>query len=333
MKPILDQSLLEKLHLSQPLVNWYQQPFVLLLFLAAMLVFGFSMLPKEMGVPDTLGSISIVMFLVFLYGLLFLLMSDRRKPEIIKNLFVVFWFVAQLWLFYQYSGASWALLRQQFFNFERMSAYWHILFTALLVTLKIGLGCFIIVPVIGLLMAIFRSFNNKVVNTFVIAYVDVFRSIPDIVLIVLVYFALPYIGLQFDSTTAVIIALTLLYSAYATEIFRSGIQSIQRIQIEASRALGFSVMQTMRLVILPQAIRIVIPPFTSLLVGILKSTAIASVAAAPELMTRGTQLSNQLYSNTPIVAVSIIYLVIILPLVILSNRLEKVMHKYKKATH
>lgn len=330
MKSNSIKNIVQNTHLIQPLGSWYQQPLFLIASLVVLLIYTFIFLPKETSIPDALGLVSIVLLLVFAYSLMIILILDRRKSEVVKNLFVVVWFALHVWLFYKYSGASWALLGQQFFNFPRMTGYWHILFSAFLITLKIGISCFVIVPIIGLVLAIFRSFNNRVVNTFVIAYVDIFRSIPDIVLIVLVYFALPYIGLQFDSTTAVIVALTLLYSAYATEILRAGIQAIQKIQIEAARSLGLSALHTMRLVILPQAIRIVIPPFTSLLVGILKSTAIASVAAAPELMTRGNQLANQISSNTPIVAVSLIYLIVILPLVVLSNRMEKLVHKYKK---
>jgi len=254
---------------------------------------------------------------------------DRTKTELIKNAAAFFFIMLHGLLFYRYAGANWDLLGRQFFDFEAMRPYWHILFRGFLTTLKIGLICIVFVPIIGLLLAIFRSLNNRIISLFVTAYADVFRSIPDIVLIVVVYYALPYVGLSFSSTFAVMLAITLLYSAYATEIFRSGIESISKIQIEAAQTTGLDFVQIMRFIILPQAIRVVIPPMTSILVGVMRSSAVASVAAAPELLTRARQLSTTINSITPLVVASVIYAIVILPLVLLSARMEKVLYKYR----
>lgn len=309
---------------------WYQYTIFQGASLLVILLYILFLLPKEQRVPDAAGIISIVILLILSYAWMINLIIDIRKPSYIKNIFAFLFILFHLFLFYNYAGANWNLLQRQFFDFKAMEGYWHILFRGFLLTLQIGIISIFIVPIVGLLMAILRAFNNKVINFFVIAYADIFRSMPDVVLIVMVYYALPYIGLSFSSTVAVIIAISLLYSAYATEIFRSGIESIGKIQIEAAKSLGMNFGKTMRYIILPQAIRVVIPPMTSILVGVMRSSAVASVAAAPELLTRARQLSTTIASITPLVVASVIYALAILPLVVLSNRMEVLMYKYKK---
>lgn len=309
--------------------KWNWHPLFHIVSLLLIGAYGVLVLPKAIGVPDFVGLIKIAGLLILTYAWMINLILDRTKTEILKNVVALLFIGMHGFLFFRYAGANWDLLNRQFFDFKAMSNYWHILFRGFLTTLKIGLVCIVFVPIIGLLLAIFRSFNNGIINTFVTAYADIFRSMPDIVLIVIVYYALPYIGLSFSSTVAVMVAITLLYSAYATEIFRSGIESIGRIQIEAAQSTGLNFVQTMRFIILPQAIRVVIPPMTSILVGVMRSSAVASVAAAPELLTRARQLSTTINSITPLVVASFIYAIIILPLVVLSNRMEKYLYRYK----
>ena len=318
---------------DRPFLKWFQQPkfcaAVLILILLTSIV-GF---PQKISRGETLpGTGKICIFAVIFLCIIFLvcILTNVDIPERYKNLCTLIVVLFFGWMIYAFSGTDWDLMRRQFFNFEKMKPCWKVLFNALGITLKIGFSCFVLVPVIGFLFGLLRSFNNPIFNFFISAYVTVFRSIPDTVLIVLVYFALPYVGIKFESTTAVIVALTLLYSAYATEVFRSGISSVGKVQREASAALGMTFIQTMMYVVMPQAIRIVIPPLTSLLVGILKSTSIASIAAAPEMMTRAKQLMGTTASATPLIAVSVIYFMIIAPLVVFSMQMEKRAKKYKK---
>ena len=308
---------------------WYWHPMFQSVSLLLIVLYTILLLPQEYAVPSLAGILNIFFLLGCAYAWMINFILDRTKPELLKNLLALAFIFLHGLLFYRYAGANWNLLGRQFFDFKAMQPYWHILFRGFLTTLKIGLICIVFVPIIGLLLAIFRSFNNRIINVFVTAYADVFRSMPDIVLIVVVYYALPYLGLRFSSTIAVMIAITLLYSAYATEIFRSGIESIGKIQIEAAQTTGLNFIQIMRFVILPQAIRVVIPPMTSILVGVMRSSAVASVAAAPELLTRARQLSTTINSITPLVVASVIYALVILPLVILSSRMEKVLYKYR----
>ena len=133
----------------------------------------------------------------------------------------------------------------------------------------------------------FRSFNNRVLNIFIIAYVDFFRAMPIMVLMVIIYYALPYLGVRLDAVVSGIIALGLNSSAYVSEIFRAGVLSVKKGQIEAARALGLNPMQTMRLVLLPQAIRIVLPPLVGNYVASAKDTALCSSISIIELLKAG----------------------------------------------
>jgi polar amino acid transport system permease protein len=144
-----------------------------------------------------------------------------------------------------------------------------------------------------------------------------------IVVMVVLFFALPYAGISFGSILSTIVALSIGYGAYAAESFRAGIESVHSGQIEAARSLGLSRWQTIRMVVLPQAIPVVIPPLTGNLVAMLKETAVASVVAAPELLKRARELYTSKTNPTPLIAAAIIYLIVLVPLVRIVNMLEK----------
>lgn len=318
---------------DRPFLKWFQQPKFCAAVFILILITSIAGFPAKIGLGETLPTAGkICIFAVIFLCIVFMvsILTNVDVPEKWKNLLTILVIIFFGWMIYAYTGTDWDLMRRQFFNFEKMKPCWKVLFDALGITLKIGLSCFVLTPIIGFIFGLLRSFNNPIFNFFISLYVTVFRSFPDTVLIVLVYFALPYIGIKLESTSAVIAALTLLYSAYATEVFRSGISAVSKVQREAAAALGMTSLQTMLHVVMPQAVRIVIPPLTSLLVGILKSTSIASIAAAPEMMTRARQLMGTTASATPLIAVSVIYFLIITPLVIFSMRMEKVAKKYKR---
>jgi polar amino acid transport system permease protein len=171
-------------------------------------------------------------------------------------------------------------------------------------------------------VAILRSFNSRTLNLFLIAYVDIFRSVPMIVMMVVLFFALPFAGISLGSITTTVVALSLGYGAYASESFRAGIESVHSGQIEAARSLGLSRWQAIRMIILPQAIPVVIPPLTGNLVAMLKDTAVASLVAAPELLKRARELYTSKTNPTPLVAAALIYLAVLIPLVRVVNVLE-----------
>ncbi len=313
--------------------KFFQQRIFLAVFLAVLLLISFTVLPWKTTEKEPLNSwqkaVDTIIIILF-FAWVVVIAIDHFKGQWEKSLAALLFVFFLCFDFWRFGNADWALVKSQYFDFEAFRPYWIVLLRAFLVTLKIAGGCIVIVPIGGLIFGTLRSLGNPVLDTIINILVTIFRSLPDIVLVTLVYFALPYIGIELDSVPAVIVGLSLMYIAYATEIFRSGIQSIKKIQYEAASALGMNLMQTLSLVILPQAIRVVIPPMTNLMIGILKSTAIACAASAPEMMTRARLLNNQLISVTPLVASAIIYFVVIFPLVLLSMKMEKVAAKYKR---
>ena len=176
--------------------------------------------------------------------------------------------------------------------------------------------------ILGLLIAVMRSFGNPVLNLFIVAYVDFFRAMPIIVLMVLIYYALPYTGIRLSPVVSGVLALSLNASAYVSEIFRAGILSVKHGQIEAARALGLNPLQTMRLVILPQAMRVVLPPLASNYVASAKDTAIASTITILELLKAGMQAQAFFANPTPLIAVTGIYLAFLVILTRLAGLLE-----------
>ena len=182
--------------------------------------------------------------------------------------------------------------------------------------------------VVGLLIAVLRTLHSPTLNIFLKVYVDVFRSIPMIVIMVIIFFALPFMGISMGSMVTTVVALSLGYGAYASECFRAGIESVHSGQLEAARSLGLSRWKTIAKVILPQAIPVVIPPLTGTLVAMLKDTAVASIVAAPELLKRARELYTSETNPTPLVAAALIYLAVLIPLVRVVNILE---NKFKKS--
>jgi polar amino acid transport system permease protein len=150
------------------------------------------------------------------------------------------------------------------------------------------------------------------------------------VLAIFIYYALPFLGVQFEPFAAGVWSLFLSSSAFVTEYFRAGIESVNRGHVEAARSLGFSALKTMRLIILPQAIKIVIPPLTGQMVGLLKATAFISVVGMPELLKRAMEVMEWKANPTPLVTVTIIYLIVLFPLIYFSDFIEKRLGKWAK---
>jgi polar amino acid transport system permease protein len=272
--------------------------------------------------PTALRWISIGGFILLVLAWCVNILTDGEKPDWLKGLVAVGFIATLCWLFYRYSGTKWDRLSRSFFNFQKMRGAWPELLKGLLVTLELSAVSAVFAIMIGLVVAVLRSLGSRTLNIFLIAYLDIFRSIPMIVLMVVIYYALPYVGISLKSVTAAIVALSIGYGAYAAEAFRSGIESVHYGQTEAARALGLTRFQTMRLVILPQATRVVIPPLTGVLIAMLKDTAVASVVAAPELLKRAREVYVGKANPTALVMAAMIYLVILFPLARFSNLLE-----------
>jgi polar amino acid transport system permease protein len=210
-----------------------------------------------------------------------------------------------------------------FFNIPVLMQSLPQLMNGLLVTIGIGATSIIAGLIGGLFLAVLRLYAGPVVTALVRGYIDVFRSIPLLVLLIIVYYALPFVGIRLSPFFSAVTALTLVSSAYTAEIFRAGIEAIPKGQFEASAALGLSNRYIMTDVILPQAIRIVIPPLTNNCINVLKDTALASVVAMPDLLKQATQAQALAANPTPLIGAAVIYLILLLPMVRFVARLEK----------
>ncbi len=332
---LIDRSmLLEELRRVQGRIPWYRRHVFVFGTLVLLIVYTL-LLPKVE--PLSLGQeivVGVFCLLCLVWGGLFF--SDVQKPEWAKTIVAFAILFVGGWLFYRYSNADWDRLSHVFFNWELMkdpmeggATGWGILFAGLKLTVEIAFFSAVFSTIIGLLLAVFRSFGNRILNIFIIAYIDFFRAMPIIVLMVLIYYALPYTGIVLDAPVAGILALSLNSSAYVSEIFRAGILSVHHGQIEAARALGLNATQTMRLVILPQAFRVVIPPLTSNYVASAKDTAICSSITILELLKSALQFQAFKANPTAIIAATAIYIIVFVPLTRFAGVLESRMRTRK----
>ncbi|UXN57391.1 amino acid ABC transporter permease [Phyllobacterium zundukense] len=211
---------------------------------------------------------------------------------------------------------------QTFFNLDVLRSSLPALLSGLAVTVVLGIVCAIASSVLGLTFALLRVYGAKPVRIAVAFYIDVFRSIPLLVLLVLIYYALPFVGVRLSSFSSAATALSLVAAAYAAEIFRAGFQSIPKGQFEAASAIGLGFFNTMRDVVIPQAFRLVVPPLTGNAISVLKDTALASVVAMPDLLKQATQAQSLAANPSPLVGAALLYLVLLLPLVKIVSRFE-----------
>ncbi len=190
-------------------------------------------------------------------------------------------------------------------------------------TLEVTAGGFVIAVIIGLLSAIMLGFRSRVLRTAIATYVDVFRAIPVLTQLFIIYFGLTEIGIRLDPLPAAILGFGINGGAYLTEVFRAGIASVHQGQTEAAQMLGMTRLSALRVVVLPQAMRVVLPPLGNFVIGLLKDTALASAVAAPELMFRARNLVDKTFLSTQIyMATAAIYLAMSLPLGYLTRLAE-----------
>ena len=213
--------------------------------------------------------------------------------------------------------------RTQFLDVGIMMAAAPMLLQGLGVT---ALICLVVVPLGlagGLVAALASLSANRALRWTAIAYVDLFRAIPPLVLLIFVYSGLPFAGLRLTPLEAVAIGFLLNNAAYYGEVYRAGILSVGAGQTQAARSTGLSAAQTLAYVVLPQAVRNVLPDLVSNTVEVVKLTSLASVVSLAELLYAADMARSVTYNASPIVAAAGLYLVILWPLVRLVSRLER----------
>ncbi|GHC41926.1 polar amino acid ABC transporter permease [Alcaligenes pakistanensis] len=210
-----------------------------------------------------------------------------------------------------------------FFNWTLISPHFPEIMQGFWVTLQMAVMTVVLGTLLGLALAVLRCYGWRPVNLLMTLYVDVFRAIPQLVIIVLVFFALPSVGIVIDPVPATVLALSLVLSAFAEEIFWSGIASVPTGQWEAGRSTGMGFSQTLFAIILPQAVRLAIPPLTNRAIGITKGTTLGSVIAVPELLNVSSNIQSNIANPTAFTAGAILFCLIFFPFVYLTRVLER----------
>jgi len=212
---------------------------------------------------------------------------------------------------------------QQFFNLGVMEQAFPLILGGLKQTVII---CLIVVPlglVGGLVFAVISLSRLRAARWAAIAAIDFFRSIPPLVLLIFVYAGLPFAGFRLSPLAAVAISFFLNTSSYYGEIYRAGIESVGLGQWDAARSTGLRSYQALAYVVLPQAVRNVLPDLVSNTAEVVKLTSIASVVALPELLYSADMARSVTFNSSPIVLAAAIYLAMLWPLVRLISRLER----------
>jgi polar amino acid transport system permease protein len=175
---------------------------------------------------------------------------------------------------------------------------------------------------LGLGLALFRAFQFKPGNVLIVIFADAFRALPPLVVIIVLFFAFPYVNLAMSAFTATWLSLSLVLAAFAEEIFWAGILSVPKGQTEAARSTGMSRAQTLVHVVLPQAVRLTIAPLTNRMIAITKNTALGSVVAVHEIIYHASSGASEAGNPTPLTLGALAYLVLFLPVVMASRWVE-----------
>ncbi len=211
---------------------------------------------------------------------------------------------------------------ETFFNMDILRAAWPVLLRGLGVTLLLSAMTIPLGLAAGLGIALLSTIRHRWVRWPLIAYVDLSRAFPPLVLLIFLYAGLPFAGIEMGGFGCVAVGFFLNTGAYYGEVLRAGIESVPAGQIEAARGTGLSRLQALVWVVLPQAARNVMPDLLSNTLEVVKLTSLASVVAIPELLFQSRQAQSLTYNPTPIVAASVIYFVVLWPFVRLPSRLE-----------
>jgi polar amino acid transport system permease protein len=214
-------------------------------------------------------------------------------------------------------------LADTFFNLQVMQQYLPKIVEGFFITIQIALAVVLAGIASGLLLALVRAFRIRAVNFFIILGVDVLRALPPLVLIIGCYFALPAIGVRMSAWVATWLALSLVLMAFAEEIFWAGILAVPKGQWEAARSTGLSFVQTLTEVVMPQAVRMTIPPLTNRTIAITKGTALGAVVAVGEILYQAQTAYSFSYNPSPLVLGAVAYLILFIPVAYFGRWVEK----------
>jgi polar amino acid transport system permease protein len=210
-------------------------------------------------------------------------------------------------------------------DFSFLWAYRWLILAGLGVTIAYTVGTILLGLVIGLVAGLLRLSRNPMIAAPLVAYVEIFRCTPLLVQIVWFYYALPVVlGIDIPAHVAAVLVLSLYTGAFYAEIIRGGVNSIERGQWDAARAIGMRRRQVMRHVILPQAVKRMIPPFMNQSIIQLKNTSLVSTIAVADLLYQGTIITAATYRPLEVYTmVAIIYFLVLFPLTLAAQQVER----------
>ncbi len=229
------------------------------------------------------------------------------------------------------TAPGWPEVKRLFFNGEVFRESLEVIPKAFLLNIKIFLVAELFILPLALLIAVLRSLPGPVffpVRAFTIVYADLFRGIPTILLVYILGFGIPALGLTwlpldpFGIESELfwgVVALVLVYSAYVSEVYRAGIESVHPSQTAAARSLGLSHLKAMRFVVIPQAVRRVIPPLLNDFIGLQKDTALVGLLGVVEAFRQSSIESSATFNFTPYLVAAILFVLLTIPLTRLTD--------------
>jgi polar amino acid transport system permease protein len=256
------------------------------------------------------------------------LLDDDRSPRVLGRLrpgglaialisSVVFFGIAGYVIV---NARGWPLIQEQFFNWDVFWRSMPVLIRGLLVNIQLFLLAEVFILIFALLLAVMRSLPGPAffpLRLTSVVYIDLFRAIPSILIIYMLGFGGPALGLPGlpdDAFSWGVIALVIVWSAYVAEVYRAGIEGVHPSQEAAARSLGLSRFQGLRYVVLPQAVRRVVPPLMNDFIGLQKDTALVASIGLIEVFRRAQILESGSFNFTPFVATAVLFLLLTIPL-------------------
>lgn len=209
-----------------------------------------------------------------------------------------------------------------FFNAEVLATYWPVIAKGVLVTCQLAIAVVICGIAMGMALAILRSYGLKAINFVIVCFADILRALPPLVLILLLYFGLPNVGFNLSGFLAVWLVLTLVLAAFTEEIVWAGILSVNKGQWQAARSTGLSFTQTLIYVVLPQAVRLTVPPLTNRTIAITKNTALGTVVGVGEILNEATTAQAFSGNASPLMLGAIAYVMLFVPIVYAGRWIE-----------
>jgi polar amino acid transport system permease protein len=218
--------------------------------------------------------------------------------------------------------SAWERFVETFFKPAIIAQYWPDILKGVGVTLEIALAVVVTGLLIGLALASLRAYRIAPINALIVVFVDLLRALPPLAAILIIYFGLPSVGINLPSFVTLWLVLSFVLAAFAEEIIWAGIISTPRGQWEAARSTGLTFSTTLAHVVLPQAIRLGVPPLTNRTIAITKNTALGTVIGVGEILNEATTAQSFTGNATPLMMGAIAYIALFVPVVVLGRWIE-----------